>query len=589
MKPRKFNFKALKQFMPYLSAYPKEIMTAVILGLVSGITSVLMTYQIGQSVDQMIGLGQVNFTKLIEILLLFAGIVLLTVVSQWLIQRLGNRVSYLAVAKLRKDAFSHLNKLPLSYYDQNAHGNIVSRFTNDMDNISVACAAVFNQLFSGFATVLVAFIFMIRLSPLLTLVVLCSTPIIFLVNWLIAKASQANFSAQQQVVGEISGYINEMIANQKLVKAFQQEAYTQQTFEAFNQELYTRGQKAQFSSSLSNPSSRFVDHLAYVAIGLVGGLIVLSGNPLVTVGVISSFTIYSTQFSKPFIELSGITTQIQTALAGIERTFEIINQPIETADQPDAIERSAKDITGTVEFDHVYFSYNQNQPLIEDFTFTATPGQTIAIVGKTGAGKSTLVNLLMRFYEVNQGTIKIDGIDIRQMVREELRQSFGMVLQDTWLFEGSIRQNLQYGNDHASDEEIYQALKAAHMYDFVLRLPEKLDTIIGEQGLKISEGQRQLLTIARTMISNPPMLILDEATSSVDTLTEAKIQDAFLQMMHGRTSFVIAHRLSTIRSADKILVIDQGQIVEIGSHDELLKQDGYYKRLYEAQFTAQSS
>ncbi|OJG71618.1 ABC transporter ATP-binding protein/permease [Enterococcus phoeniculicola] len=580
------NFEAFSQFVPYLWAYPKEIIVAALLGIISGITSVLMTYEIGKSVDQMIGIGQVNFQLLSKILLLFSGIVLLTVVSQWLIQRLGNRVSYLAVADLRKDAFAHLNQLPLKYYDQTSHGNIVSRFTNDMDNISIACSAVFNQIFSGFATVLVAFFFMIRLSPLLTFVVLISTPIIFLVNWLIAKASQANFSAQQQVVGTISGYINEMIGNQKIVKAFQQESHTQETFESLNQELYIRGQKAQFSSSLTNPMSRFVDHLAYVAIGFVGGLIVLSGNDFVTVGVISSFTIYSTQFSKPFIELSGITTQIQTAFAGIERTFDILNQPIETPDCSDA--SSLTEVKGEIQFEHVYFSYDAKRPLIEDFTFTAFPGQTIAIVGKTGAGKSTLVNLLMRFYDVDQGVIKIDGTDIRKLIREDLRRNFGMVLQDTWLFESTIRKNLQYGNDTATDEEIYQALKKAYMYDFVMRLPDKLDTVIGGQGLKISEGQRQLLTIARTMISNPPMLILDEATSSVDTLTEVKIQDAFLQMMQGRTSFVIAHRLSTIRSADKILVIDNGQIVEIGSHEELLRQDGYYKRLYEAQFTAQS-
>lgn len=586
MNPKKLNFEAFSQFVPYLWAYPKEIIVAALLGIISGITSVLMTYEIGKSVDQMIGIGQVDFQLLSKILLLFSGIVLLTVVSQWLIQRLGNRVSYLAVADLRKDAFAHLNQLPLKYYDQTSHGNIVSRFTNDMDNISIACSAVFNQIFSGFATVLVAFFFMIRLSPLLTFVVLISTPIIFLVNWLIAKASQANFSAQQQVVGTISGYINEMIGNQKIVKAFQQESHTQETFESLNQELYIRGQKAQFSSSLTNPMSRFVDHLAYVAIGFVGGLIVLSGNDFVTVGVISSFTIYSTQFSKPFIELSGITTQIQTAFAGIERTFDILNQPIETPDCSDA--SSLTEVKGEIQFEHVYFSYDSKRPLIEDFTFTAFPGQTIAIVGKTGAGKSTLVNLLMRFYDVDQGVIKIDGTDIRKLIREDLRRNFGMVLQDTWLFESTIRKNLQYGNDTATDEEIYQALKKAYMYDFVMRLPDKLDTVIGGQGLKISEGQRQLLTIARTMISNPPMLILDEATSSVDTLTEVKIQDAFLQMMQGRTSFVIAHRLSTIRSADKILVIDNGQIVEIGSHEELLRQDGYYKRLYEAQFTAQS-
>ncbi|HCO72913.1 MAG TPA: sugar ABC transporter ATP-binding protein, partial [Enterococcus sp.] len=307
-----------------------------------------------------------------------------------------------------------------------------------------------------------------------------------------------------------------------------------------------------------------------------------SGSGAVTVGVISSFTIYSSQFSKPFIELSGITTQIQTALAGLSRTFELLDQEPETADDQES--QSLGEIKGEIAFEEVSFAYDPGQKLIEDFTFTAKPGETVAIVGKTGAGKSTLVNLLMRFYDVDKGAIKIDGTDIRQLKREELRQSFGMVLQDTWLFDASLRENLQYGNDTATDEEIYEALKHAYMYEYVMRLPETLDTPIGHQGIKISDGQRQLLTIARTMISNPPMLILDEATSSVDTLTEKKIQDAFLKMMEGKTSFVIAHRLSTIRAADKILVMDAGQIVEQGTHEELLAEQGYYYRLYHAQF-----
>ena len=588
IKTKKLSWQTLKRFTPYLTAYSRDIWIAIFLGIVNGVATVVMTLQIGQSIDQMIGKGQVNFTQLFHLLFLFGGIVLINVVSQWLIQVLSNRLAYLSVAKLRKDAFARLNKLPLRYYDQNSHGNIVSRFTNDMDNISIAISAAFNQLFAGVAIIVLSFIFMLRLSPLLTLVVICSTPVIFLVSWIVARASQNDFDNQQKIIGNISGFVTERIGNQKIVKAFQQEEMNQQQFQALNTDLYKKGQRAQFSSSLTNPSSRFVDHLAYLSIGLVGGLLALKSDSAITVGVISSFTIYSSQFSKPFIELSGITTQIQTAFSGLERAFELMDQLEETPDEPNAYALNPATIKGEVTFYHVSFSYEPNQRLIENFNFTAKPGQTIAIVGKTGAGKSTLVNLLMRFYDTTCGSITIDGYDIRDIQRDTLRKSFGMVLQDTWLFDSTLRENLQYGNPEATDEEINRALKASYMYEFVERLPEKLETKIGGQGLKISDGQRQLLTIARTMISNPPMLILDEATSSVDTLTEKKIQDAFLTMMKGKTSFVIAHRLSTIKNADQILVMDQGSIVEMGTHNELLQKDGYYHQLYQAQFTKNS-
>ncbi|TLQ11931.1 ABC transporter ATP-binding protein [Lactococcus raffinolactis] len=569
-------------FLPYLLAFRLELILSIIFGLASGITVVLMTYYIGLGVDQMVHRGQVNFPILRHILVLLVGVLIVTVISQWLIQRLSNRLAYRSVAVLRKDAYDHLNQLPLRYYDQTAHGNIVSRFTNDMDNISVASAAVFNQLFSGITVVIVALVFMLYLSPILTLVVLISTPIIFLVSWLVARASQQDFVSQQQIIGDISGYITEMIGNQKTVKAFQRETANQAQFEDLNQDLYVKGQKAQFSSALTNPLSRFVDHLAYLSVGCVGGLMALNGSNAVTIGVISSFTIYASQFSKPFIEISGITTQIQTAFAGLRRTQELMDQPIETQDAPDA--RVLTHAKGDIDFQEVSFGYNPGQALITDFSLKVASGEMIAIVGKTGAGKSTLINLLMRFYDVDKGAILIDGTDIRDMTRDSLRQSFGMVLQETWLFGSSLRANLCYGREDATDEEIYAALKEAHMYDFVMRLPDKLETQVGAHALKISEGQRQLLTIARTMISQPDMLILDEATSSVDTLTEQKISQAFLKMMTGRTSFVIAHRLSTIKNADKILVLNQGQIVEIGSHDQLMAQEGYYYQLQQAQF-----
>lgn len=575
------DFAAFRQFVPYLLKYRMENFLAILLGIANGLSAVFMSLEIGRAIDQMLGKGQVDFSGLTHVLLIFGGSIFVNVVSQWLIQRLGNRVAYGAATDLRKEGFDHLNRLPLRYYDQEAHGSIISRFTNDIDAVSLAVSSVFNQLFSGLAVVILALILMIRMSLTLTWVVLLATPIIFFVNWSVARASQANFAAQQKSVGEISSFVSEMIGNQKVVKAFHREAVNQTNFETINEELNVKGKKAQFSSSLTNPLSRFVDHLAYVAVGFVGGWLMLKGDTAVTIGIISSFTIYESQFTKPFIEISGMITPIQTALAGLHRTFDLLAQAPET-EQPTTGELAH--IKGEIAFHDVDFSYLPNQTLIQDFTFTAKPGETVAIVGKTGAGKSTLVNLLMRFYEVTKGAITLDGHPIAAMNRDELRQKFGMVLQETWLFDGTIRDNLTYGNADATDDEIYAALKKAYMFDFVDRLPDKLATHLGNQQLKISDGQRQLLTIARTMISQPTLLILDEATSSVDTLTEGKIQAAFLEMMNGHTSFVIAHRLSTIRSADKILVMDAGHIVEQGTHDELLALHGWYYDLYNAQF-----
>ena len=581
MRQGKMNAQSMSAFMPYLRRFRLQNWTALALGILSGIASVLLTYAIGQIIDLMIGLGKVEFSLIYRAIGFFLLLVVINVLGQYFIQRIGNRVAYLSVANLRKDTFLHLNSLPVSYYDRTPHGNIMSRFTNDMDNISAAIQAIYTQVFSGGTIVVISLGMMFYLNVWLTLVVLIATPIIVMSSWVVAKLSQKNFVAQQSILGDMSSFITEMVGNQKIVKAFQHETINQQKFEEMNQILYVKGKNAQFSSAIANPLSRFVDHLAYVAVGCVGGLLAIKHPELVSIGTVSSFTIYSSQFSKPFIELTGLTTQIQSAMAGMERTIELLAQkPLkEEASLP------LPPIQGKVEFQHVDFRYVPSQPLIEDFNFTAQPGQTIAIVGKTGAGKSTLVNLLMRFYEVNRGNILIDGVDIAKVKRDELRKNFGMVLQDTWIFDSTLRENLVFGRPDATDEEITDALKKSFMYDFVMRLPQQLDTPLGEKNVKISDGQRQLLTIARTMISNPPMLILDEATSSVDALTERKIQDAFLAMMKGKTSFVIAHRLSTIQSADQILVMDHGQIVEMGTHHQLLQQNGYYAKLYHAQFT----
>ena len=581
MRQRKMNAQSMSAFMPYLRRFRLQNWTALALGILSGIASVLLTYAIGQIIDLMIGLGKVEFSLIYRAIGFFLLLVVINVLGQYFIQRIGNRVAYLSVANLRKDTFLHLNSLPVSYYDRTPHGNIMSRFTNDMDNISAAIQAIYTQVFSGGTIVVISLGMMFYLNVWLTLVVLIATPIIVMSSWVVAKLSQKNFVAQQSILGDMSSFITEMVGNQKIVKAFQHETINQQKFEEMNQILYVKGKNAQFSSAIANPLSRFVDHLAYVAVGCVGGLLAIKHPELVSIGTVSSFTIYSSQFSKPFIELTGLTTQIQSAMAGIERTIELLAQkPLK-----EEASLTLPPIQGKVEFQHVDFRYVPSQPLIEDFNFTAQPGQTIAIVGKTGAGKSTLVNLLMRFYEVNRGNILIDGVDIAKVKRDELRKNFGMVLQDTWIFDSTLRENLVFGRPDATDEEITDALKKSFMYDFVMRLPQQLDTPLGEKNVKISDGQRQLLTIARTMISNPPMLILDEATSSVDALTERKIQDAFLAMMKGKTSFVIAHRLSTIQSADQILVMDHGQIVEMGTHHQLLQQNGYYAKLYHAQFT----
>ncbi|MGX6962326.1 ABC transporter ATP-binding protein [Vagococcus xieshaowenii] len=576
-----------QQFLTYLKPYRKHLMATLLLGIIGGGASVWMTYLTGHAIDQMIGVDQVYFSQLYPIMLYFALAVLLATITQWLVQRLANYISYQVVASLRKETFDKLNHLPINYFDTQSIGDITSRFTNDLDLVADALSAIFTNIFSGMTIVIISLITMFNLNIPLTLVILLATPFMFATTWIIAQKSQQRFTEQQQLVGTISNYVTEHVTNQKVIKAYQYEEQVQASFNEKNQRLNVIGQKAQFASSLTNPLSRFIDHLSYIALGLVGGYFILNGSEQLTVGLLSSFIIYSSQFTKPFIELSGITPQVQSALAGLSRVFQVVNQTEEPDDSQ--LPNVPTKINGAISFEQVYFSYQPERPLIEAFDLEVAPGETIAIVGQTGAGKSTLVNLLMRFYEPQQGSIQLDGVPINTYQRDSLRQSFGMVLQDTWLFDGTIRDNLLLGQPQASEEEIQHVLKEAKIDRFISLLPQQLDTVIGHHGISMSEGQRQLLTIARTMLANKPMLILDEATSSVDSLTEQAIQEAFLKLMKGKTCFVIAHRLATIKEADRILVMHQGSVVEIGTHDELLAIDnGYYQQLYNAQFVEEA-
>ncbi|MFC6464302.1 ABC transporter ATP-binding protein [Marinilactibacillus sp. GCM10026970] len=582
MKKKKIHPSDLKRLMVYLKNYKVIAIVALVFGIVSGVGTVASTYLIGLSIDTLVGAGEVEFSALYRVLIWLGVAYLVTVLSQWLVRVLSNQVSFKIVRDLRIDTFYKLNQLPLSFFDRTSHGNVVSRFTNDLESLSEALVLILSNLFTGVIIILASLGFMLYLSPILTLVIVLITPLFFLVGWLVAKYSQKYFTKQQNILGDLSGYASEMITGQKVVKAFSYEAEMEKTFQGMNLDLYNWGQKAQFTSSVTNPASRFIDHVAYLLIGVVGGVLVINGTGSVTIGTISSFVIYSSQFSKPFIEISGIMTQVQTAIAGLSRIFKIIDTPVERQDESDAIVLDKPQ--GKVDFKDVSFSYDPKTTLIEYLTISVEPGETVAIVGQTGAGKSTLINLLMRFYELDKGTIEIDGVDSTKYTRDSLRTSFGMVLQDTWLFNGTVKENIRYGKPNATDEEIIEAAKSAYAHSFIERLPKGYDTKLGNKGISLSTGQQQLLTIARVMLADPPMLILDEATSSVDTLTEIRIQTAFLKMMDGRTSFVIAHRLSTIREADVILVMDKGSVVEVGNHDELMKEKGYYYRLHESQF-----
>lgn len=571
----------LSTFSPYLKPFKKAIILNACLSFLYSLSSVLVTMYIGKAIDSMTLSSK---TGLVTQIFLIIVLTCLAASSFYFLQRISQHIAYTSMKEVRKKGYHKLNKLPINYFDTHSHGDTMNRFSTDLDYISEALLTLFNQLFPSITIIIVALGIMLSLNVILTGVILLITAGMFLVNVMIAKKGQRYFNAQQQLLGKMSGYINEQFSHLKTIKSYEYEETVIQQFQDMNLELQQTGQQAQFISSLTNPLSRFIDHIGYLLIGLVSGLLIVNFSLPLSLGMLSSFIIYSGQFSKPLIELSSIITQLQTAFSSIKRINDLLDEPEEDT----YVRKLTQPFTpiGDVDFSHVYFSYDPASPLIEDFSLTVKQGQTVAIVGKTGAGKSTLVNLLMNFYPLDKGVITIDSVPITDIPKGELRRSFGMVLQETWLFQGTIWDNLTFGNTQATKQDVIKACEEANIYHFIQQLPHGFDTMIGQSGVLLSEGQKQLFTIARTMISKPPMLILDEATSSIDTLTEQHIQTAFDNMMSGKTSFIIAHRLSTIKKADIILVMDKGKIIETGTHDSLLKnKDGAYSSLYHSQFS----
>ncbi len=562
-----------------LKPYRGFVFLSIILAVISVVTQLFIPVLTGQAIDLMLGVGKVDITGIIPILGFLAITAALSGIAQWLLSIVNNRITYALSKDLRNRMMKKLQKLPLSYLDSHSSGDLVSRMIADMDTFSDGILMLFTQLFTGIMTIAGILFFMLYINATITLVVVILTPLSLLVAAYIAKHSYQYFQSQSRVRGEQTSLVNEMIEGQKVVQAFGYEARSQEAFDAVNAKLQKITLKSIFYSSITNPATRFVNNMVYGGVGLVGALFAIAGS--LSVGQLSIFLNYANQYTKPFNEISGVITELQNALACAARVFELLDQPEEVPDVESAIQLVSN---GNVTMDHVFFSYTPEQELIRDFNLSVKPGQKIAIVGPTGCGKTTLINLLMRFYDVNSGSISVSEIDIRKVTRDSLRSNYGMVLQETWLKAGTIKENIAYGKPEATDEEIIAAAKAAFAHNFIKRMPDGYNTVISEDGGNISQGQKQLLCIARVMICFPPMLILDEATSSIDTRTEVKIQSAFSYLMRGRTSFIVAHRLSTIREADVILVMDKGNIMEQGDHDSLLKSGGFYSKLYYSQF-----
>ena len=570
----------MRRVLRYIRPYLPMLALSLVLALITVALTLYIPILVGRAVDCLLGVDAVDFAALRTVLLTIGVCVLLTAAAQWVMNVINNRITFLTVQDIRRDAFAHIQSLPLSYLDAHPSGDTVSRMISDADTFADGLLMGFTQLFTGLVTILGTLVFMLTLSPRITLVVVLITPVSLLVANFIASRTYSMFRLQSQTRGEQTALIDEVIGEQKLVQAFGHEARSLEQFDEVNERLRACSLRAVFFSSLTNPCTRFVNSLVYAGVGLTGALSVVGGA--LTVGGLSSFLSYANQYTKPFNEISGVITELQNALACAGRIFELIDEPAQVPDAPDA--KTLQNVRGEVDIEHVCFSYTPERRLIEDFTLHVKPGQRVAIVGPTGCGKTTMINLLMRFYDVKSGSIAVDGLETRGVTRRSLRQNIGMVLQDTWLSSGTIRDNIAMGRPDATDEEIIAAAKASHAHSFIRRLPEGYNTVISETGGQLSQGQKQLLCIARVMLCLPPMLILDEATSSIDTRTELKVQDAFATMMKGRTSFIVAHRLSTIRSADVILVMRDGHIVEQGTHKELLDKGGFYAKLYQSQF-----
>ena len=570
----------MRRVLQYIGPHVSLVVLSLALCLISVALTLYVPILVGRAVDCIVGPNAVDFAALTPILMTIAVCIVIAAAAQWVMNALHNSITYDTVRDIRRDAFAHIQNLPLSYLDAHPTGDTVSRMIADVDTFADGLLMGFTQLFSGVMTILGTLGFMLTLNAPITLLVVLITPLSLLVANFIAKRTYAMFRLQSATRGEQTALIDEAIGEQKLVQAFGHEDETLAAFDEVNERLRQCSLKATFFSSLTNPCTRFVNSLVYAAVGFAGALAAVSGH--LTIGGLSSFLSYANQYTKPFNEISGVVTELQNALACAGRVFELIDEPAQTPDPADAEKIVNPD--GEVAIDHVHFSYTPDRKLIEDFTLHVQPGQRVAIVGQTGCGKTTMINLLMRYYDVDSGEIHVDDHETRRLTRHNLRENIGMVLQDTWLSAGTIRENIAMGKPDATDEEIIAAAKASHAHSFIKRLPDRYNTVISESGGQLSQGQKQLLCIARVMLCLPPMLILDEATSSIDTRTELKIQEAFAKMMQGRTSFIVAHRLSTIQSADVILVMKDGHVIEQGNHESLLAKGGFYATLYQSQF-----
>lgn len=571
----------IKKVLHYIRRYRFFLIVSLVLALITVVLTLYVPILTGQAVDLIVGKGQVDFAGVYHICVKIGIAILLTMAAQWVMNVANNKITYSVVRDIRTDAFEKIQILPLSYIDSHSYGGIVSRVIADADQFADGLLMGFTQLFTGVITILGTLGFMLSVSVPIALVVVVLTPVSLFVAAFIAKRTYQMFRMQSETRGEQTALIEEMIGNQKVVQAFGQENEVGDRFDEINDRLSKYSLQGTFFSSITNPSTRFVNALVYAAVGVFGAFFAIQGG--ISVGQLSCFLSYANQYTKPFNEISGVVTELQNAIACAGRVLELIEETPEIPDSEDAIKLGKAD--GKVEIEDVYFFYEPNQKLIEHFNLQVKPGQRVAIVGPTGCGKTTLINLLMRFYDVNSGAIKVSGKDIRKVTRESLRANYGMVLQETWLKQGTIRENIVMGRENATDDEVLAAAKASHAHSFIKRLPNGYDTVIGEDGGSLSAGQKQLLCITRVMLCLPPMLILDEATSSIDTRTEMRIQKAFATMMQGRTSFLVAHRLSTIQEADVILVMRDGKIVEQGNHEELLAANGFYKKLFDAQWS----